>query len=152
MNYKVLYAIIIGTILFSIECNAQQGQTSNDDSTVIAIKIRNLKNRKAALQKQIVEEDKKRNVVIEGVSPEALEIKNERQDSICLELRSELTTIELELSELAPNKTAAQIAQQYNHLLQNNQQDSTRHATTNKPTVPASSSKPNDPVKPVKEK
>ena len=118
-------------ILFSVECNAQQLQTAQNDSTVNAIKINNLKNQKTALQKRIAVEDKKRNAVIEGVSPETLEKRNERQDSICLELRSELTSIELELKELGADGTTAQIAQQYNNLIHNNQQDSTQVSVQN---------------------
>lgn len=146
---KILYAMAIGMLLFSIESNAQ-GQTSQNDSTVNAIKIKNLKNRKAALQKQIAVEDKKRNAVIEGVSPETLEKRNERQDSICLELRSELTVVELELKELGADNTTAQIAQQYNNLIHHNQQDSTLTAIPNKPTVPAKPIKPSKPSNPHK--
>ena len=144
----------IGMLLFTVECNAQS-QTSQNDSTVNAIKIKNLKNRKAALQKQIAVEDKKRNAVIEGVSPETLEKRNERQDSICLELRSELTDVELELKELGADNTTALIAQQYNNLIHHNQQDSTQTAIPNKPTVPAKPikpSKPSNPIKPTKKK
>ena len=144
----------IGMLLFSIECNAQD-QTSQNDSTVNAIKIKNLKNRKVALQKQIATEDKERNAVIEGVSPETLEKRNERQDSICLELRSELTAVELELKELGADNTTNQIAQQYNSLVYNNHQDSTQVAVPNKPTTPTkpiNPSKPSKPVKPTKKK
>lgn len=144
----------IGMLLFAVDCSAQN-QTSQNDSTVNAIKIKNLKNRKAALQKQMAVEDKKRNAVIEGVSQETLEKRNERQDSICLELRSELTVVELELKELGADNTTAQIAQQYNNLIHHNQQDSTQTAIPNKPTVPAKPikpSKPSNPIKPTKKK
>ena len=104
----------------------------------------------AALQKQITVEDKKRNAVIEGVSPETLEKRNERQDSICLELRSELTDVEIELKELGADNTTAQIALQYNNWVHHNQQDSTQTAIPNKPTVPAKPIKPSKPSKPVK--
>ena len=147
--YKILYSMTIGMLLFAVECNAKS-QTSQNDSTVNAIKIKNLNNRKATLQKQIAVEDKKRNTVIEGVSPETLEKRNERQDSICLELRSELTDVELELKELGADNTTAQIAQQYNNLIHHNQQDSTQTAIPNKPTVPAKPIKPSKPSKPVK--
>ncbi|MBU3853785.1 MAG: hypothetical protein H9789_08230 [Candidatus Paraprevotella stercoravium] len=40
------------------------------------------------------------------------------QDSICLELRSQLVEIELEIAELTPNKLPAQFIQQYNRLRQ----------------------------------
>ena len=148
---KILYAMIIGMLLFTMECNAQS-QTSQNDSTVNAIKIMNLKNRKAALQKQIAVEDKKRTSVIEGVSPETLEKRNERQDSICLELRSELTDVGLELKELGADNTTAQIAQQYNNLIHHNPQDSTQTPIPNKPTVPAKPIKPSKPTKPAKKK
>ena len=155
MKYQLLYVISVGMILFSVECNAQQLQTAQNDSTVNAIKINNLKNQKTALQKRISVEDKKRNAVIEGVSPETLEKRNERQDSICLELRSELTSIELELNELGADGTTAQIAQQYNNLIHNNQQDSTQVSVQNNTTAPVKPtklSKPNKPVKTTKKK
>lgn len=155
MKYQLLYAISVGMILFSIECKAQHLQTAQNDSTVNAIKINNLKNQKTALQKRISVEDKKRNAVIEGVSPETLEKRNERQDSICLELRSELTSIELELNELGADGTTAQIAQQYNNLIHNNQQDSTQVSVQNNTTAPVKPtklSKPNKPVKTTKKK
>ena len=155
MKYQLLYAISVGMILFSIECKAQHLQTAQNDSTVNAIKINNLKNQKTALQKRIAVEDKKRNAVIEGVSPETLEKRNERQDSICLELRSELTSIELELNELGADGTTAQIAQQYNNLIHNNQQDSTQVSVQNNTTAPVKPtklSKPNKPVKTTKKK
>lgn len=146
---KIMFAMTVGVLLFSIECNAQ-GHTSQNDSTVNSIKIKNLKNQKAALQKQIAAEDKKRNAVIEGVSPETLEKRNESQDSICLELRSRLTTIELELKELGADNTTVQIAQQYNNLVHNNQQDSTQVEVQNTPATPVKPTRPSKPSKPVK--
>lgn len=84
-----------------------------NDSTVNALKIKNLNIRKADLQKQIKIEDKKRNRTIEGVEPETMEAINDKQDSICLALRSELTDIQLELNELRPPKTIIQLIQQH---------------------------------------
>ncbi len=149
---KRLYFIAvmtIGMMFFSLESNAQSN-TSQNDSTVNAIKIKNLKNRKATLQKQIAAEDKKRNAVLEGVSPETLEKRNERQDSICLELRSELTSVELELKELGADNTNAQIVQQYNNLIHNHQQDSTQQTIPSKPTTPGKPTAPTKPTKPSK--
>lgn len=146
---KMKYVWAVGLLLFSFHGYAQN-QASQNDSTVNAIKIKNLKSRKAALQKQIAVEDKKRNEVIEGVSPETLERRNERQDSVCLELRSELTNVELELKELGADNTTTQIVQQYNSLVQSNHQDTTQVAVPNKPTPPAKPTKPSKPSKPIK--
>lgn len=84
-----------------------------NDSTVNALKIKNLNIRKADLQKQIKMEDKKRNRAIDGVDPETMEAINDKQDSICLALRSELSDIQLELNELIPQKTILQLIQQH---------------------------------------
>lgn len=84
-----------------------------NDSTVNALKIKNLNIRKADLQNQIKIEDKKRNRTIEGVEPETMEAINDKQDSICLALRSELTDIQLEINELRPQKTIIQLIQQH---------------------------------------
>ena len=143
------YVWAVGLLLFSFHGYAQN-QASQNDSTVNAIKIKNLKNRKADLQKQIAVEDKKRNAVLEGVSPETLEKRNERQDSICLELRSELTIVELELKELGADNTNAQIVQQYNNLIHNHQQDSTQQTIPSKPTTPGKPTAPTKPTKPSK--
>lgn len=90
------------------------------DSAMLALKIKDLNVRKASLQKQIETEDKKRNRVIEGVDPESMELINDRQDSICLALRSQLTDVQLELNELVPDKTVLQLIQQYNVLSEKN--------------------------------
>lgn len=151
---KFIYGMILGMMLFSMECKASV-QTSQNDSIVNAIKIKNLKDRKAELKKRIATEDKKRNTVIEGVSPETLEKIIERQDSICLELRSELTAVELELKELGADIATTQIAQQFNRLIQSNRPDTTQMAVPNMPTPPAmpdSPSKPGKPIKSVKKK
>ena len=142
---KIIVVMAVGMLSFANGANAQS-QVAQNDSTINAIKIKNLKNRKASLQNQIAVEDKKRNAVIDGVSPETLEKRNDRQDSICLALRSELTDVELELKELKADNTAAQIAEQYSGLVHNNHQDSTQVSVPVKPT------KPVKPVKPTKKK
>lgn len=97
---KHLATLLLVTIGIGIPYNAN-AQNAKPNSTVNAIKIKSLKAQKESLQKQIAVEDKKRNIVIEGVSAETLEKKNEQQDSICLELRSALVSVELELREYA---------------------------------------------------
>ena len=52
------------------------------------------------LQQRIASEDKLRNSQLPDVSPEQMELINLRQDSVCLELRSQLAEVELELAEL----------------------------------------------------
>lgn len=52
------------------------------------------------LKKQIQEADKKRNAVYNGVLPETAEALNDRQDSICLDLRSRLVSVQLEMAEI----------------------------------------------------
>jgi len=116
---------VIFMIATSLSVNAQK-QSSRNDSTMNAIKIKNIKTRKALLMKQIVAEDKKRNAVIGGVTPETLEIRNKKQDSVCLQLRSVLVDVELELKELERRNMTSQIIQQVNTLRQNQNKDSIR--------------------------
>ena len=94
-------------------------------NSVQALKIKELTVRRENLQKQIKIEDSKRNQIIRGISLEAQEQMNERQDSICLALRSQLVAVDLELKELVPDETASKIKQQLDKL-QNGQQQSTK--------------------------
>lgn len=94
-------------------------------NSVQALKIKELTVRRDNLQKQIKIEDSKRNQIIRGISLEAQEQMNERQDSICLALRSQLVAVDLELKELVPDETASKIKQQLDKL-QNGQQQSTK--------------------------
>ena len=45
-------------------------------------------------------QDSKRNAVYNGVSPETQERMNDRQDSLCLDLRSQLVDVQLEIKEV----------------------------------------------------
>lgn len=89
-----------------------------NDSVANALRVRNLKTQIDALNQKITAEDAKRNKVILGVSPSQLEAMNDRQDSVCLELRSQLTDKELELKELTARQTAETISQQVSNLRQ----------------------------------
>ena len=53
-----------------------------------------------ALKKKIELEDRKRNQTIDGVSGISMEKINVRQDSICLDLRSQLVDVQLQIKEL----------------------------------------------------
>lgn len=115
-TYK-LFAIAFFLIL-SIPSFAQKTVT---DSTYQAIKVKELQMRKQAIEKQIKQEDAKRDQTLTGVSAESQELINDKQDSICLDLRSQLVSVELELKELVPNKTVTTVIDQLNVLNQNNQ-------------------------------
>ncbi len=111
--------LLLQFIMLALQVNAQNQQTTAQaDSAAITIKLEALNDRQKVLQDSIKSEDRKRNATINGVSPETMEQINDRQDSICLSLRSKLITVELEINELTPNKAQDQILQQYNTLLQ----------------------------------
>ena len=90
---------------------------SRTDSLARATRIHNLKLRKESLEKDIRTEDRKRNRQIAGVSPETLEEMNNRQDSICLALRSQLVDVTLELKELTPTVQSPVLVNQVNQML-----------------------------------
>lgn len=69
-------------------------------------KSKELNAKKEILVKLIETEDAKRNQSISGVTPETQEMLNDRQDSICLALRSQLLSIKLELEEIAADSVA----------------------------------------------
>ena len=91
--------------LFVLMAMSGSAQRSAADSTVTAIKVKELTIRRASLQKQIAVEDGKRNQRIDGITPEMQEAMNDRQDSICLELRSQLVDLDLELMIIAIEHT-----------------------------------------------
>ena len=104
---------------FSFALSQTLSAQNRADSTLVALRLNELKTRKADIQKQIETEDRKRNQTIEGVSAETMERMNMSQDSICLELRSQLVEVELEMAELTPNNPLpAQFLQQFNRLRQ----------------------------------
>ncbi len=124
-----LYTLLCIMAVICVSAYAQNDSQNKDDA-VQAIKVKGLNARKANLQRQIKIEDQKRNQTLNGVTAETQEILNEKQDSICLELRSQLVSVELELKELVPDETASVIANQLN-ILQNQQQSGEETATGN---------------------
>lgn len=72
----------------------------NNNDTIQAIRLKALSAQEESLQKKIQEQDKKRNATYNDVSTETMEKLNDRQDSICLDLRSQLVTIQLEMAEI----------------------------------------------------
>lgn len=71
-----------------------------NDTITMNLKLKTLFNKEIALKNKIKEEDGKRNAVYNDVSPETQEMLNDRQDSICLDLRSQLIDVQLEILEL----------------------------------------------------
>lgn len=100
---KILLLSVTGLLFTSVDVEAQEKSTQND-STVTAVRVRNLNKRKVSLQKRIAAEDKKINTVIEGATYETVERRRDRQDSVCLQLRSDLVEVELELKELGASR------------------------------------------------
>ena len=91
-------------ILFILFCSviglANVSAQTKADTVKVQIKIKELKQTEATLKKRIETEDKKRNQNIEGVSETSMDEMNQRQDSICLELRSQLVDVQLQVKEL----------------------------------------------------
>lgn len=101
---RILFLAIISFALFASVTASAQDHTGKADSLATAIRIKVLKDKQLQLKKQIVAEDRKRNQQIEGVSFASLGQMNERQDSICIDLRSRLVSVELELKEVTSSK------------------------------------------------
>ena len=118
----ILGILLIGAAATSAQ-NAQSTlpalhvQDVQQDSTLVALKIKELNTRKEAIAKLIKAEDAKRNRTVPGVSPETQERLDDRQDSICLALRSQLVAVNLELKELVPDRTAASIVNYFNEIM-----------------------------------
>lgn len=91
-------------ILFILFCSviglANASAQTNADTVIVQIKIKELKQTEATLKKRIETEDKKRNRNIEGVSETSMDEMNQRQDSVCLDLRSQLVDVQLQVKEL----------------------------------------------------
>jgi hypothetical protein len=117
-------------VFIYLTVSAQQ-RLSPNDSIMNIVRVKALLENRAELKKQIAVEDAKRNKVINGVTPEVQEAMNDEQDSICLNLRSQLVALELELKELLPDKTSASIISQLN-LLNQGQQSNEKPVTEGK--------------------
>lgn len=126
------------TLINSAQTTAQP--SAKNDSIASALRLNTLQNKKESLQKEIKAQDSKRNKQISGVSAETLEEMNNKQDSICLALRSELVDVILEIKELSPNVASPQLINQFNNLV--NRPDS----------VASTSARPTKAIKPAKTK
>lgn len=91
--------ISLAIIMLMTFCSTSFAQNQNDTIRTRA-RITELTMQRNQLKQRITSEDKKRNSQIAGVTPGQMELINIRQDSLCLELRSQLTEVELEIMEL----------------------------------------------------
>ena len=116
--------VIVFLTFVGLTASAQK-KLSPNDSIMNTVRVKVLTEKRAELKKQIAVEDAKRNKIIDGVTPEVQEAMSDEQDSICLDLRSRLVAVELELKELLPDKTPASVISQLN-LLNQGQQSNTK--------------------------
>lgn len=114
--------IFVCLLLLSVTAFSQ-----NDNAVIVNdtltndMRIEELKTQKNILMDQIKIEDAKRNMFSDSLSFEQMEMINNRQDSICLDLRSKLTYINLELRELEMDNATSIILDKMNLINQNNQ-------------------------------
>lgn len=99
---------------------------SRNDSIVNQIKLKGLRTQKEKLENEIKVQDAKRNNNLSGVAPETMEEINDRQDSVCLNLRSQLVDVILEIKENSPEIESATLMQLYGTMLNNNQTPPTK--------------------------
>lgn len=92
--------LIIFTLLLIMFGIGQSMAQTKVDTIKIKVKIKELQQTVLALKKKIELEDRKRNQTIDGVSGISMEKINVRQDSICLDLRSQLVDVQLQIKEL----------------------------------------------------
>lgn len=127
---------IILVVLMAIgawtESASAQTTTSKADSVATTLRLRKLRSQRDRLQKEIKVQDEKRNVQIAGVSTETLEEMNDRQDSICLALRSELVDVNLAIKELVPGMLPSTFVNQYNNLINKRSEDGSNQDQTSK--------------------
>lgn len=111
MKTKIILMLVLQALSVAMPVQAQNKKSSDRDSSEV---VRKLDAKKADLSRQIAEEDRKRDQQIEGVSWENMKEINMRQDSVCLQLRSDLNDVELELKELkrSAKLTPEQVLQQ----------------------------------------
>lgn len=97
-RYIIILTALMLTVAASSFAARQDDRQQPQISDAMQIKILSIK--KDKLQTKLLEEESLRNRIMPGVAPEAMEEANERQDSICLALRSEIVDIDLQIEEL----------------------------------------------------
>ena len=66
-----------------------------------------LETKEQNLKKKLNEEMQKRNATYSGVSAEALEEMNDRQDSICLDLKSQIVDVQLQIRDIRKQQASS---------------------------------------------
>lgn len=112
----LLYTTIAITSLVGNDAYAQSTHVRND-SIAANLKLNGLRSKRDKLQKEIKIQDAKRNIQTNGVASKTLEEMNDRQDSVCLALRSKLVDVILEIKENSGDIPSSVLIQQYNGLL-----------------------------------
>lgn len=97
-----------------------------NDSIANALKLNSLKKQKERIQKEIKLQDAKRNKMIPGVSYETMEQINDSQDSVCLDLRSKLVDVMLEIKDLNSVVISPGLINQFNNLMNSNTPEKTK--------------------------
>ncbi len=133
---KIILSLAVVAMSLSMAQAIFAQATANNDSIATAIRLNILQNKKKSLQKEIKIQDFGRNKQISGVSAETLEEINNKQDSLCLALRSELVDVILEIKELSPGVASSRLINQYNNLVHRPDSVAPASAQPAKPTKP----------------
>lgn len=138
MKTKIIFMAVLQVLTAAMTVQAQNKNSSGRDSSEV---VRRLNDKKAELTRLIAAEDRKRDQHIEGVSWEKMKEINERQDSLCLQLRSELNDVDLELKELKKSTALSPVqvlqrAQEHHYI-----EEAQQALTPSKPVKPTK--KPN---------
>lgn len=117
MKKKIIICIAFAASILPSGYALAQGNANKTDSETTSLKLKSLKLQKEQIQKKISVEDGKRNKQIAGVAEETLERMNEKQDSICLSLRSKLTNINLEIKRLTQTSISPELLNQFDNII-----------------------------------
>lgn len=115
---KTIYLVagVIALVLLSQPGTAQSTPKNTtaeqNDSVANVARMKMLQTKRDSLSLLIKQEDAKRNRQLNGVSEEVLEQMNDRQDSLCLDLRSQLVDVQLEIWERSKGTLPALLQQQ----------------------------------------
>lgn len=112
-NINKIFAVLM-VMLVSFPAIAQFDNQGGQETSSTA-KIKELNQRKAELERELAIAESKRNMSESGVAYDTQELLNIRQDSICLELRSELLEVELALKEQIPSKNINSLIEALNN-------------------------------------